>query len=234
MSTRNGTGPPVEAGASHGERHGAQVRAAGACWAVLLAAGEGRRFGGRKLLALLDGRPLVEHALAAIDLARMQGTLAGGVAVVSAGEPDLRALAERRDLLTVENPEPEAGLSRSLRLGLAALERKDLAPRPEAAVIVLGDQPLVRAGVISSLVAARTAEGAPCIRPRYAAAPDSPGHPVLVERALWQRLAGDLEGDVGLGPVLARHPEWVSLVDVSGANPDVDARADLEDLEGRF
>ena len=223
MSGRDGSSPPAGPGAT-----------GDACWAVLLAAGEARRFGGRKLLEPLRGRALLAHALAAIDLARMEGTLAGGLAVIPAGDAELRELVERMDLLIVENDEPAAGLSRSLRSGLAALEREDLAPRPGAAVILLGDQPLVRASVIAALVAARRTKGGACIRPRYAAAPEQPGHPVLLDRVLWQQLAGDLEGDVGLGPVLARHPEWVSLVDVTGANPDVDARADLEALEGRI
>ncbi len=204
-----------------------------ACWAVLLAAGEGRRFGGRKLVEPLRGRPLLEHSLAAIDLARMEGSLAGGLAVVPAGDADLRELVERMDLLAVENGEPQAGLSRSLRLGLAALEREDLAPRPAAAVILLGDQPLVRAGVIGALVAAGRANGGACVRPRYAATPEEPGHPVLLDRSVWPLVRG-LEGDTGLGPLLARHPEWVRVVDVPGANPDVDVRSDLEALEGRL
>ena len=222
MSGENGSGPRPEDGVA-GE----------ACWAVLLAAGQGRRFGGRKLMEPLAGRPLLDHALAAVDLARLQGALAGGVAVLPAGELDLRELVERKDLLVVENGEPAAGLSRSLRLGLAALEREHLEPRPSAAVIVLGDQPLVRARVIGALVAARRETGAACIRPRYAAAPDQPGHPVLLDRSAWA-LASGLEGDAGLGSLLARHPGWVALVDVSGANPDVDERPDLEALEGRL
>jgi CTP:molybdopterin cytidylyltransferase MocA len=120
-----------------------------------------------------------------------------------------------------------------MRLGLAALDRRDLAPRPQAALVVLGDQPLVRAGVIASLVAAWRSGVASCVRPRYADHPDEPGHPVLIDRALWE-MAGGLTGDAGLGPVLARHPGWVTVVDVTGANPDINDRADLDSLESRF
>jgi molybdenum cofactor cytidylyltransferase len=235
LNERNGSGGLPESAAEGSQRDAAPESEAeeGACWALLLAAGEGRRFGGRKLLATLAGRPLVDHALSAIDLARMEGALAGGIAVVPTGEPELRALAEGRDLLAVENTDPEAGLSRSLRVGLVALDGGDLAPPPQAALIVLADQPLLRAGVIASLVAAWRAGGASCVRPRYADHPDEPGHPVLIDRALWE-VAGSLRGDEGLGPLLASHPGWVTLVDVTGANPDIDERSDLESLEGRI
>jgi CTP:molybdopterin cytidylyltransferase MocA len=200
---------------------------------VVLAAGEGKRFGGRKLLAPLRGRPLLQHALAAIDLARMEGILEGGLAVVPAGDADLKELVEGMDLLAVENADPSSGLSRSLQLGLAALEREDLPPPAGAALVLLGDQPLVRSRVIGDLVRARRAGGGPFVRPRYAAAPDQPGHPVLLDRSVWH-FVRDLQGDAGLGQLLARHSEWVTVVDVTGANPDVDARADLEALERRL
>jgi CTP:molybdopterin cytidylyltransferase MocA len=53
---------------------------------------------------------------------------------------------------------------------------------------------------------------------------------VLLDRALWP-LARDLTGDRGLGELLGSRPEAVSLVDVPGANPDVDTPADLRQLE---
>ena len=44
-------------------------------------------------------------------------------------------------------------------------------------------------------------------------------------------LAASLDGDRGLGPLLAAHPERVLRVPVPGDNPDVDTRADLAALE---
>lgn len=231
MGQRNGSRP--QSGSGPGAVTGPGAQPDGACWVVLLAAGEGRRFGGRKLLEPLGGRPLIQHALAAIDLARLEGIVAGGVAVLPEGDLELRELVEEVDLLVVENPEPEAGLSRSLVLGIEALESPVLAPQPAAALIVLGDQPMLRARVIGELIAARRANGARFVRPRYADARDQPGHPVLVERPAWP-LVRRLEGDAGLGALLAENPAWVTVVDVTGSNPDVDSRSDLEDLERRL
>jgi CTP:molybdopterin cytidylyltransferase MocA len=232
VAERNGS-RPREPERQQGAIPGPGARAEGACWVVLLAAGEGRRFGGRKLLEPLSGRPLLQHALGAIDLAQMEGILAGGVAVVPEGDLELRELVEKVDLLVVENPEPEAGLSRSLVLGIEALESPALEPRPAAAVIVLGDQPMLRARVIGELIAARGANGARFVRPRYADGRDQPGHPVVVERSAWP-LVRRLAGDAGLGPLLAENPAWVTVVDVTGSNPDVNSRSDLEDLERRL
>jgi molybdenum cofactor cytidylyltransferase len=125
----------------------------------------------------------------------------------------------------VLNRAPERGLSYSLQLGLAALEEADGA---EAALIVLGDQPLVRLEVVESIISAWHAGGEAIIRPRYEASPDVPGHPVLVARRVWP-LIRELQGDAGLGSVGHRLRE--TLVDVPGHNPDVDRLSDLQALE---
>jgi CTP:molybdopterin cytidylyltransferase MocA len=50
-----------------------------------------------------------------------------------------------------------------------------------------------------------------------------------VRRAAWALAAG-LDGDRGLGPLLARRPDLVAEVPVAGNNPDVDTPADLAAL----
>lgn len=207
-------------------------------WALLMAAGPGRRFGGQKLLAPTGDRPLVAYAANAIVAARDAGWLAGGVAVTPPGEAELSELLSTQGFRVVQNPEPAAGLAHSLWLGLVGLSAPDVRPPPGAALVFLADQPLVRLDVVAALVAAWREDvtddaggGARVVRPRYAGSPLTPGHPVLVDRALWC-LAQDIEGDVGLGAVLAGRPELVRLVDVGGENPDVDTLADLDAVRG--
>jgi CTP:molybdopterin cytidylyltransferase MocA len=117
-------------------------------------------------------------------------------------------------------------LATSLRRGLAALA-EFTAPPADGAVIVLADQPGLRAEVIARLVDAWRRTGR-STRPRYLAAPAEPGHPVLLDRAVWH-LAERLVGDTGLGDLL--RGEAVASIDVAGANPDVDTPADLQQLE---
>ena len=99
-----------------------------------------------------------------------------------------------------------------------------------AALIILGDEPLLRDDAIEHLVYYWRQKGI-SIRPRYSQQPDAPGHPVLLDRGLWH-LVDRLEGDHGLSSLLASQPGAVATLDLPGANPDVDTREDLRELEG--
>ena len=187
--------------------------------AVVLAAGAGSRVGGGKLVATIDGRSLLAHV---VDAARAAGLDPIVVVVPPDGALDAIDLGAVR---RVTNPNPVEGLSSSVRLGLRALELEDVV---EAAVILPADQPRVRSEVIRDLIAAADRNpDAPFVAPRYAA--DSAPNPILARRSVW-RLADELTGDRGFGPVLAAHPELIRFVDVEGANPDVDTPDDLARL----
>jgi CTP:molybdopterin cytidylyltransferase MocA len=194
--------------------------------AVVLAAGRARRFGGAKLLAPLHGRPVVAHVLDVVRRARAAGVVADARVVVAADDDAVAALAREAGTATVVNDAPERGLSSSLRCGLAAL-----GPDAGAAVVLLGDQPLVRLDVLAALVAAWRDGRGVLVRPRYAEAYSEPGHPVLLDRSVWP-LADRLEGDAGLGLLLPPGSPEVALIDVAGRNPDVDTPAELDTLEG--
>ena len=132
----------------------------------------------------------------------------------------------------MENPHARRGLSSSLQRGLWALSLPSVIPEAAAALIVLADQPLLRREVIRALID-DWREHHRSVRPRYAAAPAEPGHPVLLARADWP-LAQEVTGDFGVGALLAAIPGGVRLVDVSGANPDIDTPEDLFHLEDGY
>jgi CTP:molybdopterin cytidylyltransferase MocA len=189
---------------------------------LVLAAGASSRFGSQKLLAPLRGRPVLQHVLDTLADAGIADVAVVLGADAAAMEHALDWRAERR----VINPRPQDGLSSSLRVGLDAAAQD---PATEAVLITLGDQPELGRDVVRAVIeAARTTE-LPFVRARYA--DDDAPNPVLVRRAGWARTAG-IAGDRGLGPLLAAHPELVAEVGVSGANPDVDTRDDLERLSG--
>jgi CTP:molybdopterin cytidylyltransferase MocA len=200
-------------------------------YAVVLAAGRGERFGGNKLLASFHGRMLFDHALDPVRAARGAGLISGGCAVIPPDQPQLAELARTSDIDPVVNPDPESGIAGSLRRAVDWLERAP--PRggqAGAAIVFLGDQPAVPGEAVPALIAAWRG-GARYVRPRYTGEPDVPGHPALVDRALWP-IAADLVGDVGLGPALAARGVTPTIVEVPGRNPDVDTPADLTQLEG--
>ncbi len=173
---------------------------------LLLAAGEGKRFGGPKQLARVDGRPLIEHALRALaGLDRI-------VVVLGARAEEIRAGADLGDAEIVLCTDWAEGMGASLRTGLGALGDTD------EVVILLADQPFITAEVVARVRAA----GGDAARAVYGGAP---GHPVVVRRALLAR-AGELRGDRGFRGVAMTEVECGDLADPQ----DIDTRADLEEV----
>jgi molybdenum cofactor cytidylyltransferase len=205
------------------------ARPAGRCAAVVLAAGAATRFGGAKVLAALEGRPLLAHVLAALRTAgidRIVLVLGREMPAVRAGllTDDPGSLA---GVVVAVNPAPERGLASSLRLGIAAATA---VPQPAGVLVLLGDQPRVQPAVIAALVAAagRAPEHHLAVIPVYRG--DDAPNPVLALPPAWTAVAG-LAGDRGLGSLLEASPDRVIRVPVDGANPDVDTPADLSALD---
>jgi molybdenum cofactor cytidylyltransferase len=177
---------------------------------LVLAAGEGRRFGGTKQLASLRGRPLLEHALTAV------AELSPRVVVLGHEADAIRAAVDLHGARAVVCEGWREGQAASLRCGVAVLGDVD------AAVIVLGDMPDVTPAAVAAVTAA--AGGAEdAVRGSYGGVA---GHPVLLRRRLLDRV-GELRGDVGFRSLL----ECARIVEVElagVANPrDIDTREEL-------
>ena len=196
--------------------------------AVVLAAGAASRFGGGKLLAPLDGKPLIEHTLGALGASPVDGT----VVVVGEDVARLRAVCEPYDVRIVENSDHGSGQSTSVRAGLTALGEETNGSRARAAVVLLGDQPLVGASVVGRLVAAFEG-GAKVAVATYGG---EMRNPVLFSREVWELLEEELKGDIGARPFLWRHPELVVGVPCEevGDPADVDTAEDLTVVEEKL
>jgi CTP:molybdopterin cytidylyltransferase MocA len=182
---------------------------------VVLAAGAATRFGGRKQLALLEGRPLLEHALAIAAASDTDLT----VVVLGAFADEIEAGVDLGDARVVRAPDWELGRAASLRAGLAALPADT-----EAALITLGDEPFVSPAAGARLLAARR-PGLAAVRASYAG---RPGHPVLVERELFERLRDP--GDRKPGQILKAAGALLVPCDDLGASVDIDTPAELAEL----
>jgi CTP:molybdopterin cytidylyltransferase MocA/SAM-dependent methyltransferase len=185
--------------------------------AVVLAAGAGSRFGGKKLLAPLEGRPILQHVLDRLETSGLHDV----VVVVGDDARDFDGAIDWGSARPVVNPDPDEGLSSSLKVGIGAL-RADA----DAALIVLGDQPRLPPRAIRALLDARLDDARPIIVPVYGR--DTGRNPVLLGRGAFG-LVEETTGDRGLGPVLEANPDLVQelAIRVDGGNPDVDTRTDL-------
>ncbi len=192
---------------------------AGRAAAVVLAAGASSRFGRPKALARLWGRPLLQHVLDSVA----QVGVAEVVVVLGRDAETIEAALGWRSERRVRNPNPGAGLSSSLRVGLDSV-----GPAQEAALILLGDQPLVRVDVIGRLLAGLASPARPIVVPRYREGGGP--NPLLIHRAAWP-LAGEAQSDRGLGSVLRNHSDLVVEVAVEGSNPDIDTPDELASME---
>jgi CTP:molybdopterin cytidylyltransferase MocA len=182
---------------------------------LILAAGKGSRFGGRKQLADLDGRPLLEHAI----LAMTASPVSRVAVVLGAGAESVIARVDFHGAEPILCERWEEGQSASLACGLAEL------PGCEAVVVTLGDLPHLSTNAIRRVIAAR-GEGIEAVRATYSGAP---GHPVLLERELVERMR-DVTGDHGArNLLLSVSPREVPCDDLGGGE-DVDTPAQLDAL----
>ncbi|ARZ67087.1 nucleotidyltransferase family protein [Streptomyces sp. HU2014] len=185
---------------------------------LLLAAGGGRRLGGRpKALLGHRGRPLVEHAARILA----EGGCAPRYVVLGAASEEVRARARLPGCVLLDNPAWGEGMGSSLRAGLAALTPGD-AP---AVLVTLVDQPRVGAAAVARLLAAHRA-GADLAAASY---DGERGHPVLLARRHWAGVARAATGDRGARDYLREHAAELTLVECGDvADPgDIDTPDDL-------
>ncbi|MFI6473064.1 NTP transferase domain-containing protein [Streptomyces sp. NPDC050516] len=191
---------------------------------LLLAAGGGRRLGGRpKALLPHRGRPLVENAVRVLR----EGGCRTVYVVLGAAAQEVRARADLSGCVLIDNPDWTEGMGSSLRAGLEALTRSDEAAR--AALVSLVDQPGIGAEAVARVLAAHRSGDS-----LAAASYDGKrGHPVLFGADRWADIAASAMGDRGARVYLKAHEAEIALVECGDvAEPyDIDTEADLGRLQ---
>ncbi len=181
--------------------------------AVVLAAGQSRRMGTvNKLLAPVDGAPMVSHVVDAAIASK-----ATPVVVVLGHEAErVKAALAGRDVTTVHNPDHAEGMSGSVRRGLEALPA-DL----DGAVVCLGDMPRTSAALIDRLIEGfNPLEGRAIGVPTYRG---KRGNPVLWGARYFPEMK-EIAGDVGARHLIGAHAEAVYEVE----SPDQSVTLDVD------
>ena len=209
-------------------RAGAEVKKAPAkgprIAALLLAAGKSSRMGGpNKMLAEIEGRPMVARVAQRILSSHARPVVA--VLGNMAGEVD--AALGKLPVERVVNPDFAEGLSTSLKRGLAALPA-DI----DGALVCLGDMPQITGRDLDRLIGAfNPIEGRAIVIPvRHG----KRGNPILWASRFFPEMAA-LSGDVGARHLIGEHAELVAEVemDTDAVLIDIDTPDALAEFGGK-
>lgn len=186
------------------------------CGAIILAAGQSRRMGFNKLLADYRGKPLVAHVVDAVEAAELPA-----IVVLGHAEQEMRAALASHQLRFVLAEDHHEGMGRSIAAGISAVPSDW-----QAAIICLGDMPLVSPALLRRLAEAAT--------PSVIAFPvfeRQRGNPILWGRDYFDALAG-LIGDVGARTLLMQISTAPTLInwDDDSILRDFDTPSDIGDL----
>jgi molybdenum cofactor cytidylyltransferase len=170
--------------------------------AILLAAGESRRMGSFKQLLPLGGKTFVECC---VD--NLLASKAGEVLVVTGHrEADVRAALAGRSVRFAHNPEYRAGMSSSIKHGIAEL-RDDT----QACLIALVDQPEISVDILNLVIDAYLTEAPLIVVPTYEG---RRGHPIVLDLKLRKEIL-EMDPRAGLRQVVGLHREQTRFVEVS-------------------
>jgi len=184
---------------------------------VILAAGQGERFGQPKQLLSWKGRPLVWH----VARTAYQAGLSPVVVVGGEHTPQLRLALADLPVQLIHNPDWARGQSSSVQAGLRAVSEHS-----GAAVFFLADQPQIPAALVRQLVEAHARSGSAIVAPMV---DGRRGNPVLFDRQTFSNFA-DLRGDEGARRLFRRYAvEWVLWHDPA-VLLDVDTPQDYQRL----
>ncbi len=184
--------------------------------AIVLAAGQAKRFGECKQLARINGKPLLQHVLDTLRASRVDEV----VVVLGAYANEIREAIEFRDETIVVNSDFANGMSTSIQAGLRAIE-------PDATFIVLADQPFVSAKTYDLMIDEYRRSRAKIIAPAFNG---QRGNPVLIDKSLFAE-AMELRGDVGFRAIFEKHGVDKVPVDDRGVVVDIDVPADVPQMD---
>ena len=187
--------------------------------AVVLAAGRSTRMGRPKLLLpMADGRPMLAHP---IEVLRLAG--AAPIVVVGGPEPGLAQAAESMGAFVVHGSQDgDADMLASIQAGLRAVGPSEA----EAAMILPGDMPFIRAATIQKLVEAFVSGRPRLLAPSFGR---RRGHPVCLAREVWPEVEA-LTAPQTLRDYMRQHSQEIQyvLVEDPGVLKDVDQPDDYK------
>jgi molybdenum cofactor cytidylyltransferase len=184
--------------------------------AIVTAAGSAERFGGRKLLADVDGEPLLDHTIRSL----LEGGVSEVIVVVGTDSRnevrDVNAMNDAR-VRPVENRDPSRGMFSSIQEGVRTASGDVL-------LVLPGDMPFVMPDTVARVIAEWTRTRG-IVSPRHNG---KRGHPVALPLALRDEILATPAAS-NLHEVIKMHLDERTDLEVNdpGINRDVDRPEDL-------
>lgn len=191
--------------------------------AIVLAAGQSTRMGSLKqLLPLREGKPVIQVVVEQVSASGVDEV----VVVLGFRAEEVATTLSSTGARIVINQEYESGMTSSVCCGIRA------ATAAQSYLICLGDQPLVDAVVIKSVVAAANTSGTGIVIPTYEG---KGGHPIFIDGRHTDEILR-LRPDEGLNIFTRRHADDTVRLPVDDRNvlEDMDTPADYARLAARF
>ena len=191
---------------------------------LILAAGQSRRMGPQnKLLAEIDGKPLLRHTAEQA----LKSKAAGVFAVTGHEQEKIAPLLKELGITAFHNPDYAEGLSGSLKTGFRALAEKY-----DGILICLGDMPLITARLFNAMIDAfDVEEGRTIVVPTYQG---KRGNPVLIASNFEPDIR-TITGDIGAKSLIADNEQVVFNIEVGDDSifTDIDTPDALSGFQAR-
>lgn len=182
-------------------------------WAIVLAAGESRRMGSPKMMLPYEGMTIIEKVLENVLASDVEKV----VTVLGSHKEEVLKVIEKYPVLHCYNSNFKDGMLSSVKCGFEFLPSEF-----RAAMVLLGDQPMVETSVINKLIKAYNETGKGILVPVFQ---NKRGHPLMVDKKYRDEII-NLDDPEGLKGLLLRHPD--DLLEVNTENPSV-----LDDIDTR-
>lgn len=201
--------------------------------AILLAAGNSRRFDGNKLLYPYRGKPMYRHILERISeaseaVSESNGWQMGTRVLISQYEEILKDGSEE-GYLCLKNTKSEQGISRSIRMGIEAVEESESYEPGDGILFSVCDQPKLTLETLKRLMESFASSGKGICAVAAAGDEAKMGNPVIFSDRYWGELKC-LMKDQGGKVVVKKHLEDTVSVPAGDEAElqDIDCRADLK------
>lgn len=190
--------------------------------AIILAAGSSSRMGESKQMLDIHGQKLLVKTVKTV----LNSGIDNVVVVLGSNEQAHRDLIAGLSVYTLHHPEWEKGIGSSIKRGLDYITSKPSSP--EAIIILVCDQPLLRSEHLANLQAKYKETRKPIIASRYG---QTPGVPALFHKSYYESLLA-LPDEQGAKKILLQNRHDVYEIDFPEGLIDLDTKADYESFIG--